>query len=173
MKEMWQSKNENEWQWRNRRNKNSSLYPYLLQGQQALPNLRPILVKRPGDARYTTPLPHQQPQRCRQHASFANINTWLLATYMEPVLFFVRTTKWKNDSTVNNLWSFPLFRMANVPLPPPLSLSLTHTHTHTYTPHPLSIKHFVDFFCWIATCLLRYVTMACQTLHYSTFLYLC
>ena len=34
------------------------LYHYLLQGQQALPNCKPILVGRPGDVRYTTPLPH-------------------------------------------------------------------------------------------------------------------
>ena len=31
------------------------LYPYLLQGQQALPNCKPISVGRPGDARYMTP----------------------------------------------------------------------------------------------------------------------
>ena len=30
------------------------LYPYLLQGWQALPNSKPILVGRPGDVRYTT-----------------------------------------------------------------------------------------------------------------------
>ena len=34
------------------------LYPYLLQGQQALPNCKPISVGRPGDIIYTTPLPH-------------------------------------------------------------------------------------------------------------------
>ena len=34
------------------------LYLYLLQGQQALPKCKPISVGRPGDARYTTPLPH-------------------------------------------------------------------------------------------------------------------
>ena len=34
------------------------LYPYLLQGQQALPNCKPISVGRPGDVRYTTPLHH-------------------------------------------------------------------------------------------------------------------
>ena len=32
------------------------LYPYLLQGQQALPNCKPISVGRPGDARHMTPL---------------------------------------------------------------------------------------------------------------------
>ena len=32
------------------------LYPYLLQGQQALPNCKPISVGCPGDARYMTPL---------------------------------------------------------------------------------------------------------------------
>ena len=37
------------------------LYPYLLQGQQALPNCKPISVGRPGDKRYTTPLPHPEP----------------------------------------------------------------------------------------------------------------
>ena len=37
----------------NRRNKNIPLYPY-----QALPNCKPISVQRPGDARYTTPLPY-------------------------------------------------------------------------------------------------------------------
>ena len=35
------------------------LYPYLLQGQQALSNCKPISVGRPGDARYTTPLSHR------------------------------------------------------------------------------------------------------------------
>ena len=34
------------------------LYPYLLQGWQALPTCKPISVGRPGDARYMTPLPH-------------------------------------------------------------------------------------------------------------------
>ena len=34
------------------------IYPYLLQGQQALPNCKPISVGRPGGSRYTTPLPH-------------------------------------------------------------------------------------------------------------------
>ena len=34
------------------------LYPYRLQGQQALPNCKPISVGHPGNARYTTPLPH-------------------------------------------------------------------------------------------------------------------
>ena len=31
-------------------------YPYLLQGQQALPNCMPISVARPSDVRYMTPL---------------------------------------------------------------------------------------------------------------------
>ena len=34
------------------------LYPYLLQGQQALSGYKPISVGSPGDVRYTTPLPH-------------------------------------------------------------------------------------------------------------------
>ena len=34
------------------------LYPYLLQGQQALSNYKPRSVGRLGDERYTTPLPH-------------------------------------------------------------------------------------------------------------------
>ena len=34
------------------------LYPYLLQGWQALPNCEPISVGRPGDVRYTTPSHH-------------------------------------------------------------------------------------------------------------------
>ena len=34
------------------------LYPHLLQGQQALPNCKPISVGRPGDVRYTTPSHH-------------------------------------------------------------------------------------------------------------------
>ena len=38
--------------------KTFSLYPYLLQRQQALPNCKPISIGRPGDGRYTTPLPH-------------------------------------------------------------------------------------------------------------------
>ena len=33
-------------------------YPYLLQGQQALPNYKPISVGRLGDVRQMTPLPH-------------------------------------------------------------------------------------------------------------------
>ena len=34
------------------------LYPYLLQGQQALPNCKPISVGHPSDVRYKTSLPH-------------------------------------------------------------------------------------------------------------------
>ena len=34
------------------------LYLYLLQGEQALPNCKPISVGRPSIVRYTTPLPH-------------------------------------------------------------------------------------------------------------------
>ena len=34
------------------------LYPYLLQGQQALPNCQPISVGRLGDIRYMTPSSH-------------------------------------------------------------------------------------------------------------------
>ena len=34
------------------------IYPYLLQGYQALPNCKPISVGRPGDVRYTTPSHH-------------------------------------------------------------------------------------------------------------------
>ena len=34
------------------------LYPYLLQGQQALPNCKPISVGHSGDVRHTTSLPH-------------------------------------------------------------------------------------------------------------------
>ena len=35
------------------------LYPYLLQGQQALPNCKPISIGHPGDVRYNKkPLPH-------------------------------------------------------------------------------------------------------------------
>ena len=51
-----------------KRNKNESeeteeiktfpIYPYLLQGQQALPNCKPISSGRPGEVRYTTPSHH-------------------------------------------------------------------------------------------------------------------
>ena len=41
------------------------LYPYLLQGLQALHNCKPISVGRPGDVRYTTPLP--QPTTPARH----------------------------------------------------------------------------------------------------------
>ena len=34
------------------------LYTYLLRGQEALPNCKPISVGRPGDKSYRTPLPH-------------------------------------------------------------------------------------------------------------------
>ena len=34
------------------------LYPYLLQGQQAMPNCKPISVGPPGNVRYTTPSHH-------------------------------------------------------------------------------------------------------------------
>ena len=34
------------------------LSPYQLQGQQALPNCKPISVGRPGNVRYMTPSPH-------------------------------------------------------------------------------------------------------------------
>ena len=59
--------NEREGQGR-KRNRNESeeteeiktfpLYPYPLQGSQALPNCKPILVGRPGDVRYTAPSHH-------------------------------------------------------------------------------------------------------------------
>ena len=42
------------------------LYPYLLQGQQALPNCKPISVGRPGDIRYTTPSHHPTTPRLWQ-----------------------------------------------------------------------------------------------------------
>ena len=35
------------------------LYPFLLLGQQALPNCKPISVERPSDKSYRTPLPQQ------------------------------------------------------------------------------------------------------------------
>ena len=35
------------------------IYFHLLQGQQALPNCKPVSAGRPGDVRYKTPLPHQ------------------------------------------------------------------------------------------------------------------
>ena len=35
-----------------------TLYPYLQQGRQALPNCKPVSAGRPGDIRYTTSLPH-------------------------------------------------------------------------------------------------------------------
>ena len=38
--------------------KTSPLYPYPLQGSQALPNCKPISVGRPGDVRYTAPSHH-------------------------------------------------------------------------------------------------------------------
>ena len=38
--------------------KTFSQYLYLLQGQQAWPNCKPILVGRPGDVRYSTPAPY-------------------------------------------------------------------------------------------------------------------
>ena len=39
------------------------LYAYLLQGQQALSNCKPILLGRSGDVRYTTFLPHPSTQQ--------------------------------------------------------------------------------------------------------------
>ena len=41
--------------------KTSPLYPYLLQGLQALPNCKPVSVGRPGDVRYKTPSHHPPP----------------------------------------------------------------------------------------------------------------
>ena len=38
--------------------KTSPLYPFLLQGSQALPNCKPISVGRPSDIRYTIPSPN-------------------------------------------------------------------------------------------------------------------
>ena len=43
------------------------LYPNQLQGQQALPNCKPISVGRPGNARYMTLLPH--PTTPRKYSS--------------------------------------------------------------------------------------------------------
>ena len=38
--------------------KTFTLYPYLLQGEQALSNCKQISVGLPSETRYTTPLPH-------------------------------------------------------------------------------------------------------------------
>ena len=57
--------------------KTFSLYPYLLQGQQALPNCKPISVGRPGDVRYTTRLPHQPPPFQREaHLNIDYMYVW-------------------------------------------------------------------------------------------------
>ena len=44
------------------------LYPYLLQGQQAFPNCKPISVGRPGDVRYAAISPHlTTPSNCKKN----------------------------------------------------------------------------------------------------------
>ena len=47
------------------------IYPYLLQGLQALPNCKPISIGHLGDVRYTTPLPHPTtPNQVLKHEPF-------------------------------------------------------------------------------------------------------
>ena len=48
------------------------LYPYLLQGQQALPNYKPIPVGRPGDARHTSPN-HPKENMSKRFHGFAHV----------------------------------------------------------------------------------------------------
>ena len=51
------------------------LYPYLLQGEQALPNYKPISVGHPSDVRYTTPSPHlTTPGFSLKHSKADNLN---------------------------------------------------------------------------------------------------
>ena len=63
------------------------LYPYLLQGQQALPNCKPISVGRPGDKSYRTPSPH--PTSLNITGTFLDIET-----YMLPVHFWLVSSGW-------------------------------------------------------------------------------
>ena len=50
------------------------LYPYRLQGWQALPNCKSISAGRPSDVRYTTPLPHPTtPGLGSQQISYINL----------------------------------------------------------------------------------------------------
>ena len=51
------------------------LYPYLLQGKQALPSCKPISVGSPGDVRYTTPLPHPTTPICDMWTTKAQIRS--------------------------------------------------------------------------------------------------
>ena len=58
------------------------LYPYLCKGQQTLPSCKPISVGRPGDARYTTPLPHPtNPDRRMDSQRKHNIPTFSMVGY--------------------------------------------------------------------------------------------
>ena len=66
------------------------LYPYLLQGLQALPNCKPISVEHPGDVRYTTPSPHQSPPTKDNNAKSKKGRVIILVQDMSshPILHF-------------------------------------------------------------------------------------
>ena len=94
------SEDEREGQGR-KRNRNESeeieeikhpLYPYLLQGEQVLPNCKPISVGRPGDVRYTTPSPHPTTPICLKTAFrhfFLLFSHILGSDYMELFLQYI------------------------------------------------------------------------------------
>ena len=67
------------------------LYPYLLQGQQALPNCKPVSVGHPGDVRYMTHLPHPTtPNIFMNILGKLGIGFVLLATELIPYLMIHR-----------------------------------------------------------------------------------
>ena len=61
--------------------KTSPHYPYLLQGQQALPNWKPVSVERPGDVRFLTPLPHPTTPQFWEKIFQFSIKTYIVGTH--------------------------------------------------------------------------------------------
>ena len=65
------------------------LYPYLLQGQQALPNYKPISVWGPGDKSFRNPSPH--PKTTNDSTPMAGL-PWLLQTHFSAHGIFFSNT---------------------------------------------------------------------------------
>ena len=76
------------------------LYPYLLQGQQALPNSKPISVESPGDIRYTTPSHHHFFSHLHQNMSYGYSFTlphW--GVQLESIKFMSKIFLWNIHSS--------------------------------------------------------------------------
>ena len=86
------------------------LYPYLLQGQQALPNCKPISVGCPVDVRYTTLLPH--PTIPSWHDNLPSVLcdnefpiTWFQCRQVQIIWLITRNNVFGKESCYLTAWS--------------------------------------------------------------------